>query len=66
MVVTGDVTQIDLPPPTRSGLVHVSHLLRGIPDIAFCRFGKADIIRHPIVQKIVDAYEKESDGDNGG
>ena len=60
MVVTGDVTQIDLPPETDSGLVHVSHLLHGIRDIGFCHFWKGDIVRHPIVQQIVEAYEKES------
>lgn len=63
MVVTGDITQVDLPPSTKSGLVHVSQLLRGIGEIGFCHFDKSDIIRHPIVQKIVEAYELESDGD---
>ena len=60
MVVTGDITQVDLPPSAQSGLVHVSRLLAGIDDIGFCRFGKGDIVRHAVVQRIVDAYEKES------
>ncbi len=60
IVVTGDITQVDLPPSTQSGLVQVSRLLAGINDIAFCRFGKGDIVRHPVVQRIVDAYERES------
>ena len=60
IVVTGDITQIDLLPSTQSGLVQVSRLLAGINDIAFCRFGKDDIVRHRVVQRIVDAYEKES------
>ncbi len=59
MVVTGDITQIDLPASTDSGLVHVSRLLREIGDIGFCRFDKSDIIRHHVVQRIVDAYERE-------
>ena len=64
LVVTGDVTQIDLPPRASSGLVHVSHLLRDIPEIAFCSFGKGDIVRHKVVQQIVDAYERDpGDGD---
>ena len=59
MVVTGDITQVDLPSNTRSGLVHVSSLLRGIEGIRFCGFGQEDIVRHPVVQEIVDAYERE-------
>jgi len=59
MVVTGDVTQIDLPPSTQSGMVHVSRLLRNVDEIGFCAFSKVDIVRHPIVQRIVDAYEHE-------
>jgi phosphate starvation-inducible PhoH-like protein len=59
MVVTGDITQVDLPTNTRSGLVHASSLLRGIEGIRFCGFGQEDIVRHPVVQDIVDAYERE-------
>jgi len=57
IVVTGDITQIDLPPDKPSGLVQVRSLLRDVPGIAFSTLGKDDIVRHPLVQKIVDAYE---------
>ena len=57
IVVTGDITQIDLPPGKPSGLVEVKELLKGVPGIAFSYMSKADIVRHPLVQKIVDAYE---------
>lgn len=56
-VITGDVTQIDLPNGRKSGLVEVSALLQGIEGISFVFFGKQDIVRHPLVQKIVAAYE---------
>jgi len=59
MVVTGDVTQVDLPRSVPSGLVHAARVLEGTPGIAFCLFQKSDIIRHPIVQRVVDAYERE-------
>jgi len=57
IVVTGDVTQVDLPPGKPSGLIEVKELLKGIPGLAFAYLSKADIVRHPLVQKIVDAYE---------
>jgi len=57
IVVTGDITQIDLPPGKPSGLVEVRDLLRDVPGIAFSILTKADIVRHPLVQRIVDAYE---------
>jgi phosphate starvation-inducible protein PhoH and related proteins len=57
-VVTGDITQIDLPFGSRSGLVDAAHLLRGIEGIAFCEFTDVDVVRHPLVQRIVVAYEK--------
>jgi len=59
VVVTGDVTQIDLPRTVVSGLVHAAKVLEGVPDIGFAFFRKEDIIRHPVVQRIVDAYERE-------
>jgi phosphate starvation-inducible PhoH-like protein len=59
VVVTGDVTQIDLPRSTLSGLVHAARVLAGTPGIAFCHFHKSDIIRHPVVQRVVEAYERE-------
>ena len=58
MVVTGDVTQIDLPRSTSSGLIQALRILKGVEGIAQIEFGKKDIIRHPLVQRIVDAYEK--------
>jgi phosphate starvation-inducible PhoH-like protein len=64
MVVTGDITQIDLPPAQRSGLVAVPEVLEGIDDIAFVRLDRRDVVRHRLVQSIVDAYgaaqERES------
>lgn len=58
VVVTGDLTQIDLPKDQRSGLRQASILLRNIDDIGVCQLTKADVVRHPLVQKIVEAYEK--------
>lgn len=58
MVVTGDVTQTDLPSYQESGLAMAERILKNIDDIAFCELTKADVVRHPLVQKIVDAYEK--------
>ena len=57
IVVTGDITQIDLTPGKPSGLIEVKDLLKGVSGIAFSYLTKADIVRHPLVQKIVDAYE---------
>ncbi|MGH7162221.1 MAG: PhoH family protein [Planctomycetota bacterium] len=59
VVVTGDVTQIDLPRSTLSGLVHAARVLEKAPGIVFCHFSKADIIRHPVVQRVVEAYERD-------
>jgi phosphate starvation-inducible PhoH-like protein len=56
MVVTGDVTQIDLPKNEGSGLVVVGDILEGIEGIEFVRFGGEDVVRHRLVQKIVEAY----------
>ena len=60
MIVTGDATQIDLPRDSRSGLLHALHLLRGIKGINFIELTKKDIIRHKLVQRIVEAYEADS------
>jgi phosphate starvation-inducible PhoH-like protein len=57
-VITGDITQIDLPPDTRSGLIEVSHILRGIEGISFVYFTEKDVVRHPLVQEIIKAYER--------
>jgi len=56
MVVTGDVTQIDLPKDQRSGLIAVTDILEDVQDIAFVRFGGEDVVRHKLVQRIVAAY----------
>jgi phosphate starvation-inducible PhoH-like protein len=58
MVVTGDVTQIDLPPGQRSGLIEVIDVLRGVEGISFVQFDDRDVVRHNLVQKIVRAYER--------
>jgi phosphate starvation-inducible PhoH-like protein len=55
-VVTGDVTQIDLPKGQRSGLVHVSRVLQGVDEISFTYFESKDVVRHPLVRRILDAY----------
>lgn len=56
-VVTGDVTQVDLPNGQCSGLAEARVLLRGVEGIAFCEFTEVDVVRHPLVQKIIRAYE---------
>ena len=61
MVVTGDITQIDLPRDQRSGLVVVSEILSAVDDIAFVRFGGEDVVRHQLVQRIVAAYGEYGD-----
>lgn len=60
MVITGDMTQIDLPSQTQSGLANALHILKDVKDIAFVHMDKGDIVRHKLVTKIVDAYEKHS------
>ena len=57
-VVTGDVSQIDLPKTQTSGLIDAERVLRRIKGIAICRFTSADVVRHPLVARIVDAYDK--------
>jgi phosphate starvation-inducible PhoH-like protein len=56
-VVTGDVSQVDLPSGVASGLVDAAAVLHGVPGIAFTRFGAADVVRHPLVARIVEAYD---------
>ena len=58
VVITGDVTQIDLPPDKTSGLKEAMRILDGIEDIAICRLTGADVVRHVLVQRIIAAYEK--------
>ncbi len=62
MVITGDITQIDLPDTRKSGLVEALKVLRGIEDIGIHRFSEKDVVRHRLVQDIIKAYEKFSEG----
>ncbi|NLT10652.1 MAG: PhoH family protein [Ruminococcus sp.] len=62
MVITGDITQIDLPDTKRSGLVEAIKVLKGIDDIAIHRFTEKDVVRHRLVQDIIRAYEKYNEG----
>ena len=57
MIITGDVTQIDLPPSQQSGLIHAMRILKNVKGIAQIEFDKKDIVRHRLVQRIVEAYE---------
>jgi phosphate starvation-inducible PhoH-like protein len=59
-VVTGDITQIDLPRQQRSGLKHVIEVLRGVEGVTFTFFNARDVVRHPLVQRIVLAYERDT------
>ena len=61
MIVTGDVTQIDLPPSTTSGLIQAMQILKGVNWIGKIEFTKKDIVRHKLVQRIVEAYDKFDD-----
>jgi len=64
-VVTGDITQVDLPNSKQSGLRTVIDILRGVPGIAFTMFTSRDVVRHPLVQRIVQAYEASAPNDGG-
>ncbi len=64
MIVTGDITQIDLPGAQQSGLVQALHILKGVKGIGFVEMGKKDIVRHKLVTRIVEAYEKYEQNDN--
>ena len=59
IVITGDITQIDLPRDTVSGLKEAMRVLDGVEDIALCRLNEADVVRHVIVQRIIKAYEED-------
>jgi len=67
-VVTGDTTQVDLPVAKRSGLRHAVGLLKGVEGISVTRFSARDVVRHPLVQRIVQAYDRENEasGDDDG
>jgi phosphate starvation-inducible PhoH-like protein len=62
-VVTGDVTQIDLPSGQMSGLKHAAIVLRDVKGIAFTYFSPKDVVRHELVRRIVEAYEKNDRSD---
>jgi phosphate starvation-inducible PhoH-like protein len=61
VVVTGDVTQIDLPREQRSGLIQVQNILDGVDGIGFVHFSNLDVVRHKLVQRIVEAYKRHAD-----
>lgn len=61
MIVTGDITQSDLPPSQESGLQHALKILKGVKGIGHIEFNKKDIVRHKLVQRIVEAYEKDQE-----
>ncbi|MFL6619951.1 MAG: PhoH family protein, partial [Povalibacter sp.] len=70
-VVTGDITQTDLPKQQMSGLRNAMKVLPGVPGVAFTHFTSRDVVRHPLVQRIVEAYERvspdrSSEGGNDG
>ena len=65
IVITGDITQIDLPADKTSGLKEAMRVLKGVEDIAICRLGEADVVRHVIVQRIIKAYEDDENRRNG-
>ncbi len=60
MIVTGDPSQIDLPPNTKSGLVEALRVLDGVPGVVMVRFDKTDVVRHPLVAEIVAAYDRDA------
>ena len=56
-VITGDATQIDLPRGQPSGLIHATQVLEGVDGVSFTWFSNKDVVRHPLVQRVVSAYE---------
>ena len=61
-IITGDITQIDLPPKTTSGLIQAKEILSNIDGVGFVYFDRGDIVRHKLVKDIIDAYEKHKNG----
>jgi phosphate starvation-inducible protein PhoH and related proteins len=61
MVVTGDITQVDLPREQQSGLIVVSEILEDVDGVEFVRFGGEDVVRHKLVQRIVAAYDRHGE-----
>jgi phosphate starvation-inducible PhoH-like protein len=64
MIVTGDITQIDLEVPSSSGLIDAAKRLRGVPGASFCHLDKSDVVRHPLVQSVIEAYTDEEGHDH--
>jgi phosphate starvation-inducible PhoH-like protein len=62
MVVTGDITQVDLPRDQKSGLIVVGDILGDVEGVEFVRFGGEDVVRHKLVQRIVEAYDAHAAG----
>jgi phosphate starvation-inducible PhoH-like protein len=58
LVITADITQIDLPQPRKSGVLQAIKILAHLKEIGFCYFTDRDVVRHPLVQKIIKAYQK--------
>jgi phosphate starvation-inducible PhoH-like protein len=58
LVITADITQIDLPQPRKSGVLQAIKILAGLKEVGFCYFNDRDVVRHPLVQKIIKAYQK--------
>ena len=65
-MITGDVTQIDLPAGTESGLVEATRVLQSVRGIGFTRFQPRDVVRHPLVQSIIQAYDRAHSRHRGG
>lgn len=63
MIINGDITQIDLPRGTKSGLIHATNALRNVEAIGQIQFGSEDVIRHPLVSKVINAYEEDEKSD---
>ena len=61
MIITGDLTQIDLPRGVQSGLKTANHLLRGIEGVRFVELSAMDVVRHPVVQRIIERYEHKEE-----
>jgi len=64
MIITGDITQVDLPTGKASGLTDAMHILKDVEGIAFCRLRDTDVVRHPLVRKIVNAYDRFAEKEN--
>lgn len=61
-IITGDITQIDLPPKTESGLIQAEKILKNVEGVGFVYFNKSDVVRHKLVKDIINAYEKYNNG----